>query len=215
MHMNIPKVARLDSSDLQKASKILNSVELHPIACNNWRQAFPYTPFAGFRMAHNDNELFIRFTVIEECTMAKVSQDNGKVWTDSCVEFFIALDDNGYYNFEFSCIGKALLGFRKERPQAIHASPSIMQTIKRSSTLGNANFDAQNLDTPWELLVIIPSTALFKHKLESWSNLTARINLYKCGDNLPTPHYLSWSSIDTPKPDFHTPRCFKKVKFSQ
>ncbi|MBQ5807154.1 MAG: hypothetical protein IIW26_01760, partial [Tidjanibacter sp.] len=37
---------------------------------------------------------------------------------------------------------------------------------------------------------------------------TLMANLYKCGDKLRTPHYLSWSPIEAAKPDFHRPEQF-------
>lgn len=209
----IPKQDCLQSANLTETIKLIKNVELHPIGCNNWPGNYPYTPRAGFRMAHNGEELFISFTVQEECTMANITEDNGEVWTDSCVEFFITLDDSGYYNFEFNCIGKALLGFRKKRSSGAHAKPKVMATIKRYSTLGTENFTEKHLDTPWELIVAIPATALFRHKLQSWNDIKANINLYKCGDSLSKPHYLSWNPIDTKKPDFHVPACFKAVTF--
>lgn len=209
----ISEIPQLNPNDLQTASQLLEQVKFNPIAINNWSEDFPYQPQAGFRMAHNGKELFIRFSVREECTLAKITADNGEVWTDSCVEFFLALDDSGYYNFEFSCIGKALLGFRKERPNAIHAPEEIMKTIQRFSTLGKNNFEETRLTTPWELIVAIPVEALFRHQLKEWKGLTASINLYKCGDNLSKPHYLSWQPINTDKPNFHVPRCFIPVHF--
>lgn len=210
--LTIPKINQLDSSRLKEASEILDQTAFHPIRYNNWPDKYPYTPRAGFRLAHNGRELFIRFTVAEEFTMALISEDNGKVWTDSCVEFFLAVDDSGYYNFEFTSIGKMLLGFRKERPAAVHAPEDILYTIARYPTLGTENFEEKQLAIPWELTVAIPATALFRHQFDSWEKVSARGNVYKCGDKLSRPHYLSWQPIDTPQPDFHVPRCFAEIE---
>lgn len=210
----ISKINALSSQNLPEASVLLDKVSAQPIACNNWQKDYPYTPDVKFRIAHNGSELFIKFSVTEACTMAKVTEDNGEVWTDSCVEFFLALDDTGYYNLELTCIGKALLGFRKERPAAVHATPEIMASIKRFPTLGTQNFDEKKGENHWELTVALPATALFRHGISSWDGLKATVNVYKCGDNLSQPHFLSWQPIDTPKPDFHVPRCFTEVEFA-
>ena len=99
-------------------------IEPQAIACCNWPEQFPYAPEVSFRMFHTGDYLMLRFDVAERCTMARVTEDNGEVWTDSCVEFFITPDDSGYYyNFECSCIGRLLLGFRKEREHPAHAAP--------------------------------------------------------------------------------------------
>lgn len=209
----IPEISSLNSSNLAEASQFLSKTELHAIACVNWPESFPYKPLVNFHIAHNGPELFIHFTVQENYTMALVTEDNGEVWTDSCVEFFLALDNSGYYNFEFSCIGKALLGFRKERPNAVHATRETLDTIKRLSSLGDKNFQEKQLNHAWSLTVAIPATALFKHHIETWQGISAWTNLYKCGDKLSTPHYLSWQPIDTPRPNFHVVKCFTEVKF--
>ncbi len=88
-----------------------------------------------------------------------------------------------------------------------------MQTIKRFSTLGNSNFEEKSLKEPWELTVAIPTSALFRHQVQQWKGLAIKANLYKCGDHLSTPHFLSWVPIDTAGPDFHVPRCFTKMTF--
>lgn len=120
-NMQIPYLPFLDSNDLRQAGEQLNKIDFHRIGQNNWPEQFPYTPYAAFTMAHNGEMLFIRFKVDETSTMALTREDNEQVCNDSCVEFFLAVDDSGYYNFEFTCIGKTLLGFRKERPAAVHA----------------------------------------------------------------------------------------------
>lgn len=210
----VPEISQLSSADLVAATKLLSTVEAQAIACINWPESFPEKPTVSFRMAHNGkDELFIRFTVKEEATLALVKEDNGEVWTDSCVEFFLALDDKGYYNFELTCIGKALLGYREEGVDAVHGTPEVMQSIKRLSTLGTANFEEKALNAPWELTVAIPTSALFKHQVKNWKGVTAKMNLYKCGDNLSKPHFVSWKPIDTENPNFHMPRCFVEVNF--
>lgn len=211
----ISKIDQLNSQDLSGASVLLNNVPEQSIACNNWQAEFPYSPEVKFHMAHNGAELFIKFSVTEDCTMAKITEDNGEVWTDSCVEFFLSLDESGYYNFEFTCIGKALLGFRKERPAAVHATPEIMETIKRFPTLGTSNFDEKKGKNHWELTVALPATALFRHSLKKWSGVKATANVYKCGDNLSQPHFMSWQPVNTLKPDFHVPACFTTVEFAE
>lgn len=187
------------------------------IGCNNWPKEFPYSPSANFSIAHDGDALYIRFRVIEDCAAALVGEDQGAVWTDSCVEFFVNFDDTGYYNFEFNCIGKTLLAFRKEKPSPTVAPVEVMQLIERCSTLGNECFEERYLDTGdkinWELNVRIPKEAFFMHKFNTLSGLSARGNFYKCGDNLSRPHFLSYAPIDTPSPNFHIERCFAELNF--
>ena len=42
---------------------------------------------------------------------------------------------------------------------------------------------------------------------------TLRANLYKCGDKLCSPHFLSWSKVELEKPNFHSPQFFGELTF--
>lgn len=188
----------------------IDSLESHKIDKNNWADKFPYAPKVEFKIAHNKTSLLIKFFVEEKCTMAHVDKDNGQVWTDSCVELFISpKDDEHYYNFEFNCIGKILIGYRKDRNDAIHAPKEVLDMVIRKASLGDKTFQEIYGDNKWTLEVEIPIFTLFKHNFESWQGLEFRMNAYKCGDNLSQPHYLSWAEIQLEKPDFHSPAFFK------
>lgn len=206
-------IGSLNAENIDAASILLDKIPTQIVGCNNWPELFPYTPKVHFRIAHNNKYIFIKFEVEEAHTMAMVNSDNGEVWTDSCCEFFIAFDESGYYNFEFSCIGKALLGFRKERPDVTHGTPEIMKSIKRFSTLGTENFNERTGNNQWQLTVAIPATTFFRHQVIELSGLQAMANIYKCGDKLSRPHYLSWMPIDMPRPNFHVPQFFTKIIF--
>ncbi len=181
----------------------------------NWPVEFPYSPEVGFRIAHSGDALYVKYSVTEDCVMANVGEDNGEVWTDSCVEFFISFDDTGYYNFEFTCIGRMLLGFRKEKPNCVHADTTILDTIERIPSLGVDCFaevigDGQE----WDIMVRIPVSAFFKHDFGGGlSGVSASANFYKCGDKLSKPHFLSWSPIVTSSPNFHCPEYFGDIVF--
>lgn len=213
--MEIKHISDINSGDINSIDKAFEGINAQEIACNNWADQYPYAPQVSFRVFHNGELLFLRFDVAESYTMAKVEEDNGEVWTDSCVEFFLALDNTGYYNFETTCIGKMLLAFRKDRNNPTDASKEVMSTIKRYASLGNQTFDEVKGDNRWSLTLAIPPQALFNHNIETWSGVNASMNLYKCGDNLSHPHFLSWKAIDNPTPNFHLPAFFETIKFAQ
>lgn len=210
--ITIKNITALDATAPDKCATLLGKEEKHTIQCLNWSEHFPYCPQVAFQIAHNDKELFINFTVNEITSAARMTENNSKVCTDSCVEFFLSLDNSGYYNFEFSCIGIMMLGFRKSRPQAEYATTEIISSIKRYPSLGNNNFEEIALGSPWKLLVVIPATSLFKHHINSWKGLTVKGNFYKCGDKLSQPHYITFAPITTEKPDFHRPEFFIDLK---
>lgn len=179
----------------------------------NWPETFPYKPEVKVRIAHNSNELLLQYEVEEKYTMANVTEDNGEVWTDSCCECFISFDETGYYNLETTCIGKALFAFRQSRENAHHAEPEIMQTIRRHASLGTEPFSETVGANKWNLTVAVPVSAFFGHKIEKLDGVEARLNVYKCGDKLSVPHFVSLYPINFPKPNFHLPEFFQAVRF--
>lgn len=190
-----------------------NGIETLTIGCVNWPEEYPYKPEVTVRIAHNGEELFLQYDVREKYTLAKVTEDNGAVWTDSCCEFFISFDDSGYYNLEMTCIGKALLGFRKTKEDATHGNSAVMNSIRRLSTLGTEPFEEKEGDNLWQLTAAIPASAFFRHDFKSLDGVKATVNAYKCGDNLSVPHFVSLFPIDFPKPNFHLPAFFREVSF--
>lgn len=139
-------------------------------------------------------------------------KDNDPVWQDSCVEFFVQVPgEKEYYNFEFNCIGTALGGKRENRNAAVHLSPECLKSIKRYASAGNKPFQEMEGLFAWNLLVAIP----FELIGLDGNNLPEKLyaNFYKCADGTSLPHYLSWSPIETEKPDFHRPDFFGEIYF--
>ncbi|MBB4037988.1 hypothetical protein GGR21_003914 [Dysgonomonas hofstadii] len=205
-------VSDVDNPDLIKEK--LNGIPLNNISCVDWPDQYPSKPDVSFKIAHNGDFLFLRFFVEENEILANVTEDNGSVWNDSCVEFFLSIgDDPYYYNAEFSCIGTALLGYRKGREGAVHASKPVMEQIRRFSSLGADPIKKEQGEFKWDLLVAIPVAAYWNSGLQTFKGLRAKANFYKCGDELTVPHYLSWNPVLTENPDFHVPRFFGEVEF--
>lgn len=179
----------------------------------NWEE-FPYKPEVSVQIASNDDELFLQFKVNEQSVKATETQNNGRVWTDSCVEFFLSPEGNDeYYNLEINCIGTILLGHRKNNQESVHASAEIIGQIRRSSSLGDSPFPEIKGQTEWQITVAIPWETFFKHELKPVSGKNMRGNFYKCGDKLSVPHFVSWTRIKTEKPNFHKPEFFGGLEF--
>lgn len=86
-----------------------------------WPDAYPYKPEVRFAIAHDGRALLIRFDVEEENPRAVTTRNNGPVWEDSCVEFFVKEPDSPYYfNFETNCIGAGLAAKRLSRGEFTH-----------------------------------------------------------------------------------------------
>ncbi|MDR0937854.1 MAG: hypothetical protein LBN29_00650 [Mediterranea sp.] len=190
-------------------------VGFEPIANVNWAE-YPYRPEVKFRVAHTDDAILLHYQVKEASVRARYATDNAPVWTDSCVEFFsIPASDGIYYNLECNCAGTVLLAAGPAREGREQAPPEATSLIRRWASLGHAPFEERVADTTWEVALIIPYKAFFKHHIESLDGQTLRANFYKCGDELRTPHFLSWNPIGTATPDFHRPEFFGELRFER
>lgn len=190
-------------------------LEISPLQLEivNWEE-FPYKPEVTVQIAWNENELFLRYQVNEQSVKAEITESNDRVWTDSCVEFFLSPEGNDeYYNLEMNCIGTALLGFRKKGEPAVHAGDKQIASIRRISSLGDLPFAERKEPTEWKITMAIPWEVFFKHTLKPILGKKVRGNFYKCGDELRVPHFVSWTKIKTEKPNFHAPEYFGGLEF--
>jgi hypothetical protein len=185
----------------------------HAIAIAPWDN-YVEKPIVYFKIAHDDKHIYLQYTVRETNIVAKTIANNGRVWEDSCVEMFIAPENEAfYYNFEFNCIGAKLLAVGHSRHDRVFANAAVLDKIMVKSTLDKVVFNEQKGDFNWQLDIVIPIKSFFKHEISALQNTVWTANFYKCGDGLTTPHYLSWNTIETEKPDFHTPQYFGEIKF--
>lgn len=192
--------------------KSLETTEWNDIDTINWPE-YGYRPQVQFRTAYTDTAFLLQYKVKEQAVRAIAANDNGEVWKDSCVEFFITPDNSIYYNFEFNCAGTCLLAAGDSRNGREAAQSNVISPIRRQPSLGRHPFGERKGETEWDLALVIPYTCLFKHPDYSPAGKTARANFYKCGDELTVPHFVSWNPIKTETPDFHRPEFFGTVKF--
>ncbi|MEI7675731.1 MAG: carbohydrate-binding family 9-like protein [Bacteroidales bacterium] len=178
----------------------------------NWPEEFSYKPITAFSIARDDERIYVNFFVRGNCLRALYSEDQSEVWTDSCVEFFLNdIQTEEYYNFEFNCIGTCYAAKRKNRTDYKLLTKDELSQVKRYANLGHKPFQEMQGLFAWDLLISIPFSLI---GLDG-ENLPEKIlgNFYKCADGTALPHFLSWSPIDTPKPDFHRPEFFGELYF--
>ena len=188
-------------------------IEFIDVGCVNWPNEYPYHPVAQFRFCHNSQNLLLNYRVSEEMVKAVADTDNGMVWHDSCMECFLQRpEENRYFNIECNCIGTLLIGSGLSNKDRVHVSPDALKTADRFSSLGRSPLE-RNEPTQWELSLVIPVNLLFDGSLKTLDGASLKGNVYKCGDSLKTPHFLSWRPISTPSPSFHEPAFFAPIEF--
>lgn len=179
----------------------------------NWK-GYNYKPEVALSMAYSDHEIFLKYYIKENYFKAEKTETNQRVCEDSCVEFFVSPGDDGiYYNLEFNAIGTCLLGTGTARENSVRATPEIISKIRRLSSAGEKPVKEKVGEYEWTITIAIPFDVFFHHKVNELKGKTFRANFYKCGDMLTVPHYVTWNSVGTEKPDYHQPAYFGVLKF--
>ncbi len=176
----------------------------------NW-QEYPFQPLVRIFAGYSKVYLWLHYEINGDYFRAVSTIDQQPVWQDSCVEFFFCQDiemntknqsDIVYRNFEFNALGVCLSAFGTKYEREFLDRDQLKQILrfpgikKRKMPEEGASFD-------WELMVAIPLELL---GLKPGGIFKA--NFYKCGDLSRKAHFLSWSSIEAPEPDFHLPQFF-------
>lgn len=208
--LKVPYLPTLDVLDLSSVGILLeNKAQREYIDTINWAE-YPYKPIVAFDIARSDTKLYIRYFVKCNSLKALYDTDSSPVHRDSCVEFFMQKEgDNDYMNFEFNCIGTCDASRRQSREEKSSLTAEEYAGILRYSSLENRTFSEKLGVYSWELTVAIPFTLMGLDP----RNLPEKIlgNFYKCADDTASPHFVSWSPIDLPQPNFHCPPFFGEI----
>src|SRR5215470_18595945 len=81
---------------LEEISVALDKIERHTVERIPWPE-FSYKPQVSFSMAYEQNFILLKYFVQENFIRIQCHSDNGPVYQDSCVEFFIAFDNEEEY----------------------------------------------------------------------------------------------------------------------
>ncbi|WP_313368138.1 carbohydrate-binding family 9-like protein [Sphingobacterium mizutaii] len=174
-----------------------------------WQTQFPINPEVKFQVAYDQESIYIHYDVHEEYIKAQYIRPNENIWEDSCVEFFISFDDRKtYYNLEFNVLGAGLIGYGTS-DKANRNRLTSEEILSVSSFTQVKNLQGKK---SWNIILAIP-ISLFGKTVDDLRGKTVQANFYKCGDNLPNPHFVAWNPIDVPNPNFHLPEFFGEIKF--
>lgn len=191
----------------------LDTVSPAAVAEVPWEE-YPYRPEVSVRMGCMTDGLVLHYRVFEEVAQAHYSNTNDPVHKDSCVEFFVSFDQGEhYYNLEMNCLGTRMMAYGKDVvPQRTKLPVPLIETIRvRTSIDQSEPLVGQG---KWELLVVVPFAVFIHEQQQDMAGKTLSGNFYKCGDDLPTPHYVAWNDVNFPSPSFHQPTSFGRLVFA-
>jgi len=176
-----------------------------------------HKPVTQAKIAYDTDNLYCIFRVQDNFIRAVTSTSGGPVWEDSCVEFFFRPNTTGYFNLETNCIGTPLLRYQVAPNREITPLPTQHYNRIQIAHSLPAKLINPEISTPlvWTLEYCLPIDLLNHYLpvsvLSSGTQWSA--NFYKCGDKTSHPHWLTWSPINNPTPDFHRPDYFGILEF--
>jgi len=170
------------------------------------------------RVLYDSQSVYVQFQAEDRHISARVTELNGPVCTDSCVEFFATIDPAripDYFNFETNCCGQVHLAFGPQREGRKLVPPAAAATIRIATALPGSTKEESPDDDGWWLAAAIPFRTLGElagRPVRPERGTVWRGNFYRCGGRT-DPQFACWSPVRTPKPDFHRPEFFGELLF--
>jgi len=212
-HIHIPFITSADShTPLEQIDVLMDSMPKHVIDNEPWPQ-FKSNSAAAFAIAHCGDAVLLKYYVKEDVIRSVMHRTNDPVHKDNCVEFFIAPDaQQAYYNIEMNCFGTCSMGYRFDGEERRFLPEGTISKIRRNIILKSAP-EGSAAKYEWQLTMVIPADVFIFSQPGPLTGKKARANFFKCGDDLPNPHFLSWNGIVNDRPDFHLPEFFGTLEF--
>ncbi|MDB5031970.1 carbohydrate-binding family 9-like protein [Mucilaginibacter sp.] len=197
---------------IEDVSQLMDSLPSHQIDNDPWTK-LKINCQTNFSIAHCGDAIFLKFYVNEDVIKTNMHKTNDPVCKDNCVEFFVSFgSENEYYNIEINCLGICLMGYGIDRTNRKLMPESVIDKIKKTILIKSADeFAATNFE--WQITLAIPIDVFTYTNLNSFDKKQGRGNFFKCGDDLPEPHFLTWNAIQSQNPDFHLSEFFGELQF--
>lgn len=208
LQVQVPLLDRSFWLDLKSLSDGLDMLKKQKLSNISWPQ-YQTDCTAHFSISHSNTAIQLKFYVKDDRFRSRQRKINEDVNNDNCVEFFIAFNKGlSYYNLEFNCFGNAKVAYGSGRENRTFLSEDAIKKIAVWTSHETVQ-EAFN----WVIVLEIPIAVFEFSDLSTFEKMSCYGNFYKCGDELPEPHFLSWNKIDAPQPDFHKPENFGEITF--
>ncbi len=178
-----------------------------------WEKNGYSRPASSFRFCAVRGEGFYAFLESDESpVLCRYTQRDEPVYTDSCLEVFIApvAGRDEYINFEMNPNGAYLSQFGSERNGRVFLKE--LTDIEPAVTAGIYP-DGRG----WHAELFIPEkliSALYGCSFSAGAG-ELRGNFYKCADDSPAPHYGAYFPVGSAELGFHNPAMFGTIKINE
>jgi len=185
----------------------LDQSDCFEVSCYNW--GGNYRPKTQGLLAFVKNEGFLlRMKCDEPDPLRRYTAANDPVYTDSCMEAFLAFypqsEKSGYINFEMNANGALLCAYGESRHDRTYITDLGITPPVPKITLGTCY---------WELELMIPLSFVEAvcGRCDFKEGDVLRGNFFKVGENDEHPHFSSFMPITAEHPDFHLPEFFSDL----
>ena len=194
--------------------------KIKEIEINNRMGEIPrFTPPVKAKMTYDRENLYVIFHVQEKFMRCVVTEINGPVYEEPAVEFFFSPDPDlpdKYFNLEINCGGTPLMHYNDFSVKSeLLLDPEDIKKIEIAHSMPQVVDPEISELTTWTLEYRLPIAMLEKYSkiLHPEPGVEWRANFYKIAEQGSNIHFLTWSVVDNPVPDFHIPRYFGVIKF--
>lgn len=185
-----------------------------------------HRPKTEAKVLYDSDFLYVHFRVRDQFVRCIATEDHGKVFQDSCAEFFVQPSEDpvrGYFNFEMNCGGTMLLYHitdASKTPEGrlaafTRVSSDWMSRIERFHTMPKVVEPEITEPVEWRVAYRVPM-ALFDHycgPVQRSPGTGWRGNFFKCADATSHPHWGMWSLVESRS--FHEPEWFGTLTLGQ
>lgn len=197
---------------------------VEPLTLENYMGDKPqHRPKTQAKVLYDDQNIYVIFRVEDQYVRAVAQKINDSVCGDSCAEFFFSPDPDstkGYFNLEINCGGTALFyGGAGAEPSSIHdytIDPEQIKKVEIAHSMPKIVEPEITEPTTWTLEYRLPLSLIaqrYPQMIKPAAGAVWRGNFYKCADQTSHQHWLTWSFVDLPQPNFHRPDFFGVLEF--
>lgn len=157
-------------------------------------------------LGHDGEHFFVAMRSYESNPRATVTENEGPVHLDSCMEFFFSPCPElrpDYFNMEANPAGAMKFNYGAGR----HGR------LKTRGFPEVAGMQATRTADYWQLVYQIPFALIRENAPEftGASGSIIRANMYRCGEQAACTSFVTLFPIDTEKPDYHRPEYFGEM----
>ncbi len=185
------------------------------IASFHWETGAPYRPKSYAQLCALAGSGFaLRLWSFESPVCCKETKRDGRIWCDSCLEFFFQplASHPAYLNFEINPKGYYLSQFGEAREKRVFLRDmtALEPEIQPFSV-------TENGETAWGVCLLIPQDLIAEVYGQPFaiSPGSLRGNFYKCADESAHPHYGAYFPVDSAERGFHNPARFGVIRLKE